>query len=109
MLKFLRPGVTFFLLILTLVFSPTSYAFDYEEEDKQKHIIATSVLSAGTYTLLRSNEVGKYKSAVFAFLLTMAVAHVKEDFFDATYNTEDLEANAIGSAVGIMIPLVFTF
>ncbi len=96
-------------LVITLVFGFNTFAFDYNERDKKIHMGATTVLSAGTYMILRENKVGKIKSGLLAFLLTMAVAHVKEDYFDDTYNKEDMEANAVGSAAGVIIPIIFTF
>ena len=111
-LKLLSRFISFLktsILIVSLCFGCNSFAFDYKEDDKQKHIGATAVMSAGTYIILRENKMGKFKSGLLAFLLTMAVAHVKEDYFDDTYNSEDMQANAVGSAAGVMIPLVFTF
>ena len=83
--------------------------FDYEESDKKKHMAATAVLSTGTYLILRENKMSRFKAGALAFIFTMAMAYVKEDYFDETYSDDDMRANAVGSAAGVIIPIVFTF
>jgi hypothetical protein len=43
-----------------------------------------------------------------SFTLAMAVGHIKETN-DPFYDSEDMEANAVGAAAGILIPVSFTF
>ena len=97
------------IVAIVLSFSCNSFAFDYKESDKQLHLGATALMSSGTYLLLRQKKYSRFKASTVAFIFSIAVAHLKEDYIDTTYNQEDMEANAVGSAIGIMIPLVFTF
>ena len=97
------------IFIIFIVFSVNTYAFDYKEPDKQKHMGVTAVVSLSTYLAFRQNNMTKLQAATLSFLLSMTIAHLKEDYIDEEYNREDMEANAVGSVIGVMIPIVFTF
>lgn len=115
-IQLVRKSLLFFktlILICVCSIGTNIYAldlgFDHTESDKKKHMAATAVLSTGTYLILRENKMSRFKAGALAFMFTMAMAYVKEDYFDETYSDNDMKANAVGSAVGVIIPIVFTF
>lgn len=95
-------------IILTLVFCSSAFAFDPNQEDKQKHMGVSAVIASATYAGAREYKYSRTASAFMSLALAALIGHNKEAT-DYQYDHEDMQANMIGASVGLMIPLSFDF
>ena len=65
----------------------------------------SGVISMGTYIAARENGMDKYESIFIAWTTTMLVGTIKE-LNDKKYSPSDVRHNAIGTSIGISIPLL---
>ena len=97
------------LISILLVFtSLNAYSFDINEEDKQKHFGVSATISAPVYMTARNAKWSRWESILVASLVSLSIGHMKE-LSDKKYDSQDMEANAAGTATGILIPLTFEF
>ena len=96
------------LLICGFFLTSTLHAADLSEEDKEKHMGASAGISMVSYGAFRAAKFGRLSSSLMSFTMAMAVGHLKETQ-DPIYDGEDMQANAVGATLGILIPVSFTF
>ena len=96
------------LILTILLTSHVALATDFTEQDKRKHITASSGIAMITYLGFRHNGFTVVESAGLAALVSLSVGHLKEST-DPFYDHEDMEANLLGTGVGILIPMTFEF
>lgn len=98
--------ILIFLLFLTSS-SVQAETLDFRDQDKQKHFAACLAITTSSYYVYHYQfKVSKPKSLLLS--VAMAIGLVKEAT-DPTFSVADIQANAIGSAAGIIIPLSFDF
>ncbi|MCB0377710.1 MAG: hypothetical protein KDD33_04395, partial [Bdellovibrionales bacterium] len=76
-------------IVMTFCFASQGFAFDPNQEDKQKHMAASTVISMPTYLTMRSQNYSRFESASVAILLTLLVGHAKETS-DKRYDANDM-------------------
>lgn len=100
--------ILIFLLFLTSS-SVQAETLDFRDQDKQKHFAACLAITTSSYYVYHYQfKVSKPKSLLLSVATAMAIGLVKEAT-DPTFSVPDIQANAIGSAAGIIIPLSFDF
>lgn len=95
------------LLAGLLLTSSLTWAADFAEPDKEKHIMVSAGISLASYSVFRAQKVNRVRSFLYSLALTLAVGHLKEST-DPYYDSEDMQANAVGSGI-MLIPLSLTF
>jgi len=78
------------------------------EQDKRKHMVATSAISSMTYGVMRSQGKSLGDSIMYAILFSNAVGIAKE-LSDERVDGKDINANIIGSLMGVSFALVWEF
>lgn len=101
-------------LFLILIFLSSSSAqadgLRLKSQDKQLHMAAGYGLSlTGTLLLERKAGLPKWRSILYASLVTMAVGTAKEFLVDDHYSAGDQWANLIGTAGSAAMVLTFDF
>lgn len=97
------------ILATLLIFSNQfTYATDFTEDDKKKHIFASAGIAVVSYSIYKRLEFSSWQATVMAFLTATAVGIVKEES-DKFRDNEDMEANLIGTSAGLLVPVVFDF
>lgn len=89
-------------IVLFLVLSIPAKAID------NKHLSATAMISSATYIGARENGYSKPKAAIVTFIVTNLIGYAKE-MSDPIQDPEDYQSNALGSSIGILLPMSFSF
>lgn len=100
-----------FSLLLIISFSSASFAedLDLHDQDKQKHVAACFVITTGSYLVYHQGfKLSKTRSLIYAAATSMAIGLAKE-LTDPKFSGADLGADAIGTGVGIILPITFSF
>lgn len=95
-------------VILITVSVNQSYAVDYRQEDKQKHLAATTGISSITYGISRGYKASKTKSFFLAMGVSLGVGVAKE-LSDPIVDEEDLQADLLGAVVGTLFSWTIDF
>jgi len=95
-------------IFCTFLISTSVSATEFREDDKEKHMQACAGISMISYGAFRAANFGRFSSSLMSFSMAMAVGHFKETQ-DRFYDQKDMEANALGATMGIIIPMGFTF
>ena len=96
-----------FIIFTCLLFSINAFSFELED-DKKKHIQATSLISGLTYKVMRSNHNSFLKSSLYGIFTANFIGLMKE-YSDHKIDNNDLSANALGSVLGIGLFYVWEF
>jgi hypothetical protein len=67
--------------------------------DRQQHAVYSAAIAATTYVYARKYQLTKWEAFAMSFGTTMFIGFAKEAF-DPKIDTEDLKADAIGTAAG---------
>jgi hypothetical protein len=95
-------------LILTLLSTNSAFAVNFRQEDKQKHLAATTGISSVTYLVSRQNNLTKTQSFFLAVGTAFAVGMAKEAT-DPFVDHDDLVANLAGSGLGALMSFSIDF
>ncbi len=101
-----------FLLFLFSIFSSPARAegFRLKSQDKQLHIAAAYGLSlTGTLLFEKKAELPRWKSVLYASIITLLVGTAKELMVDDTYSAGDQWGNLIGTAGSAAMVFAFEF
>lgn len=99
------------LLLFVLLFTSTAKAesLDFRDEDKKKHFAACLAITTSSYYVYHYQfKASKGKSLLLSVATAMAIGLIKEAT-DPQFSVADMQANAVGAAAGIIIPLTFDF
>lgn len=91
-----------------ILFSFNTLAANFRQEDKQKHAVYSAGLSSVSYAAFRSAKYSVASSMLLSMTLALGVGHLKESS-DPFYDHEDMQANAAGAGVGLILPLYIEF
>lgn len=83
-------------IVLCLLLAGPAHAFDPGQDDKQKHMAASFVISTVTFAAARNGGLSRAESTAAALIVTLAVGAFKEtqdEFFDR----QDMAANFAGA------------
>ena len=95
-------------VILILLSTNLLFAADFSQQDKQKHVVATTGISSITYGISRSYKASRTKSFFIAMGTSMAVGVAKE-LSDPFYDEEDIQADLVGASLGAIFSLTIDF
>lgn len=93
-----------FILLTCLIPSVVNASF-FMEEDKQKHIIATTSISLAVTSALIPSQ-GKFKACLAGLGSALAIGAIKEAT-DPVFDMRDMAANTIGGSLGCTISIQF--
>lgn len=98
------------LFLFTFILSSQALAVNFQEPDKKLHAGVSYGLTMGSYGILRSGGVKEpvMLSMLKAAAFSMSVGLAKE-MTDPRFDREDLEADAIGTGAGLLIPVSIQF
>ena len=65
-------------------------------EDRKKHAAVSAVIAASTYTLLRTQDLGRWESLVTSVAFSVLVGTAKETY-DKEVDPGDIKADFVGS------------
>ncbi len=88
--------------------SQLTFAANLREQDKQKHLAVSAGIATISYSAFRAADFNKTSSAILSFILAMGAGHIKEHS-DPFYDEQDMQANAAGASLGLILPLSFQF
>lgn len=94
--------------LLPLLLSISAPALDLTEQDKRYHAYMSAHLAGISYGASRAADNDKLTSAALAIAVTLSVGHLKETR-DPVYDKQDMEANAFGMVLGLLVPMGFNF
>ncbi len=96
------------LLAFCLLGADLAGAVDYGEPDKQKHVMASFGIASISYGAARAARFGRVSSVLMSSLLTIGIGYLKEST-DPKFDHRDMQANYSGAAMGLILPLSFSF
>lgn len=94
-----------YVALIVLLTQSSAHALDLSEKDKQLHLGVCFSATVGTYGVLRAVGWNHKKSLWTGIFLSMAIGVAKE-ISDPKVDEQDLQADAIGTAVGAMVPII---
>ena len=106
-LKFIYIGLITFFIMSQTILAEESF---FEESDKQKHFVATTVISAAVTGYARNQGYSKVESFFWGFGVAVAVGLLKEGLDgtnDGDQSFDDVAADLLGGATGALISAQF--
>lgn len=100
-----------YLLSLTIFLSSlNANAFFYEEQDKNRHVVASFGLTyIGTTALLATTDMKSREAAIWAGAAVLLVGLAKESLHDDKFDLGDMGANLAGVGMGSIPFIVINF
>lgn len=91
--------------VVSLLWSSYSYAFIYEQQDKNKHVaVAAGLTYLGTHIFTNITHLTPMQSYLFSASLVLTAGLFKETMYDKFADEKDIHANFVGAAIAF--PLV---
>ena len=96
-------------LLLTLMDLAPARALDLNANDKRLHVAMSMDIAAAGVCFSRQAGLNRWQSALIGGSFALLVGWAKEYKLDAKADTEDIEANVFGVAIGVAIPFRLEF
>lgn len=90
-------------LIIGLMILMLSLPAKAIEQDKQKHFVASALISSVSYAGFRYAGASEWQAFMASVAFTLAIGHAKEST-DDFYDGEDMVANGLGA---VTVPLIW--